>query len=345
MEHAAGTYRDLIASSGAWDVGAQPPYFHRAMLDATVDCIKIVAPDGTLIHMNKAGCLALGVPEDGDFGMPWLPLLDPSVHAVGGEALGRALNGENARFSGVSGTGSAMRYWDNLLTPISRGDEGVVAVLCVSRDITAKTRLEAELSLAAERERMFAQEMRHRIKNVFGVVSSLVSLSEREAAEEASPAAALQILRGKLDALARASDATFSEMRVSGDPESGADIEKLVCAVMMPHSGRYSAEGPTVEVCSKNVTALALVLHELATNSVKHGSLSQKAGRVLVEWKTLEPGLLVRWEEQGGPAIESEPVRHGFGTRMMERYVRSLGGEIEFKWPRDGLTVSITLYH
>ncbi len=68
------------------------------MLNISVDCIKLIALDGTLVHMNKAGCDALGVPQDSSFGMPWLPLLPEDVWPAGAPALATAKAGSFARF-------------------------------------------------------------------------------------------------------------------------------------------------------------------------------------------------------------------------------------------------------
>ena len=119
------------------------------MLNASVDCIKIIATDGSLLHMNQAGCQALGVPEDDVAGRPWLPLLPAEASGRGEVALQRALGGQVGRFDGASQLpGQAPEYWDNVLTPMLAGDGAVKAVLCVSRNTTAQTEVEERLRLA-----------------------------------------------------------------------------------------------------------------------------------------------------------------------------------------------------
>lgn len=120
-----------------------------AMLSASIDCIKVVTPDGRLSHMNNAGCTALGVPENSQFGMSWLELLPEEVRAPGRSALGLARHGTNARFPGSSQLpGAAPQHWDNLLTPLTGPTGEVSAVLCVSRDVTPQREAEARLQLA-----------------------------------------------------------------------------------------------------------------------------------------------------------------------------------------------------
>ncbi len=123
------------------------------MLNVSVDCIKLIARDGTLVHMNKAGCRALGVPEDSSFGMPWLPLLPEEVRKKGEAALARAREGKFARFPGCSEVpGQSVQYWDNMLTPVAHEGGHPTAILCVSREVTAERH--ALESLKESRERL-----------------------------------------------------------------------------------------------------------------------------------------------------------------------------------------------
>ena len=122
-----------------------------SMLDAALDCIKVISLDGRLRHMNRAGCLALGLaPESAQFGMPWLELLPATVRSQGRRALARAGSGKAARFSGRSVVdGQAVQYWDNRLSPMYDGAGQVVSILCVSRNITAQREAEQRLRLQA----------------------------------------------------------------------------------------------------------------------------------------------------------------------------------------------------
>ncbi len=123
------------------------------MLDISLDCIKLIALDGTLVHMNKAGCHALGVPEDSPFGMPWLPLLPKDVWTAGEQALICARAGTFARFPGRSIVpGRKVQYWDNMLTPVMSAGGRPTAILCVSREVTAER--EALKSLRESQERL-----------------------------------------------------------------------------------------------------------------------------------------------------------------------------------------------
>lgn len=128
------------------------------MLDVSVDCIKLIALDGALIHMNKAGCHALGVAEESGFGMPWLPLLPEDVQSIGEEALAIAQTGEFARFPGRSALpGQETQYWDNMLTPVIGEGGQPTAILCVSREVTAERKALESLQQSQERLTMAAE--------------------------------------------------------------------------------------------------------------------------------------------------------------------------------------------
>jgi PAS domain S-box-containing protein len=120
-----------------------------AMLDMTIDCVKVITPDGCLSNINKAGRVALGVPETSSYGMDWLSLLPEEIRAGGCVALDVARKGENSRFDGCSQLPSeAKRYWDNSLTPVLNADGRTEVILCLSRDVTLQRSIEEQLRLA-----------------------------------------------------------------------------------------------------------------------------------------------------------------------------------------------------
>lgn len=341
MEAAAGIYTRAIFPDALSKTEPHLSDLQKAMLDATPDCIKVVSVDGKLLTMNRAGCLALNVPEDSGFGMPWLPLLPEEVHQLGTEALRKAAAGHNARFPGKSESPGGIMYWDNLLTPLVDVSGRVLSILCVSRDVTAKTQLERELEDAINREKLLSREMQHRIKNLFSVVSGLISIAEREAATDKTLETATHILREKLGALARASDAAFADVDIQDGETSQVDLEALVNSVLQPYGDRCLVIGSQASIGRKTMTMLALFLHELATNSVKYGALSVDDGNVAVRWETDGDTLDLTWIETGGPEISTLPDRRGFGSEMVDRIVRSTGGTINRTWRTEGLVANL----
>jgi diguanylate cyclase (GGDEF)-like protein/PAS domain S-box-containing protein len=153
------------------------------MLDASVDCIKVINNDGTLLHMNRSGSLALGIDENQKtFGMPWLELLPPEVRRRGRKAVRNVLNGKNARFAGLSITphGKA-QHWDNILTPVTDEHGAITNILCVSRDVTSQRVVEQRLLIASEYDdltglpnrRLFKKKLKQEMKRALHANKSL----------------------------------------------------------------------------------------------------------------------------------------------------------------------------
>ncbi|GBQ64769.1 signal transduction histidine kinase [Ameyamaea chiangmaiensis NBRC 103196] len=332
---------DVIAPAPPSQTAPDLSHLQQAMLDITPDCIKVLGVDGTLITMNRAGCVALGVPEHSGFGMPWLSLLPETVRKAGHTALGQAARGCTARFAGQSASSAGTSYWDNLLTPVTDASGQVVSILCVSRDVTAQTRLEQQLERAVAREKLLANEMQHRIKNLFTVVAGLISLAEKESTAAPPGTSATTILRDKLAALARASDAAFLDTPECGDER--ADLATVVASVMQPYGARCTTAGPVATVLRSVTTTLALVLHELATNAVKYGALSGESGQVSITWTLSGGALTLTWVEANDRRDRDEPCQRGFGTTMVDRIVQAVGGTVDRCWTDQGLTVTIDM--
>lgn len=147
------TGSDIHARVQAQQELAESVEMQKNMLDVSVDCIKLLRTDGTLIHMNQSGCDALGVAPDSGFGHRWLPLLPHEVREKGERALQQAIQGKNARFAGMSVIpGMAPMHWDNILTPVKDACGRTTSILCVSRDITLQREAEIRLREASEQD-------------------------------------------------------------------------------------------------------------------------------------------------------------------------------------------------
>jgi two-component sensor histidine kinase len=119
--------------------------------------------------------------------------------------------------------------------------------------------------------------------------------------------------------------------------------------VLRPHRGdrdeRFEVSGPAVHLSSKTALAIAMALHELATNAIKYGALSNERGEVSLHWTVEqadgEQRLHMVWSEQGGPDV-TPPSRKGFGTRLIERGLAAeLGGSVQISYPISGVVCII----
>ncbi|HEY0434993.1 MAG TPA: hypothetical protein VGC92_00020 [Phenylobacterium sp.] len=128
----------------------------------------------------------------------------------------------------------------------------------------------------------------------------------------------------------------------------GADLRRLVeeelLAFSLGEAARVAIEGPDVALSPAAAQALAMALHELATNAAKYGSLSVPAGRVSVSWTRKGRGALaIRWTESGGPEV-ARPSRRGLGTAMLARALSgTLGGKSKLDWRTEGLVCELEL--
>ena len=157
----------------------------------------------------------------------------------------------------------------------------------------------------------------------------------------AQPGDFAEVVQGRVAAIARA-HTILADTRWSG-----ADLATLARQELEAHAlpGRFSISGVPVTIVASSAQALSSVLHELTINAVKHGALSVSTGRVTVSIAVNQRsgGLIVDWNETGGPAV-TPPTRRGFGSVIIERTVRDqLAGEVDFDWHPGGLRFRMAL--
>ena len=188
-----------------------------------------------------------------------------------------------------------------------------------------------------------AQEMQHRMGNLFGVVSSIVRLSGRG---ETDVRTALDKANERILALARAHQMTSTNSGAGGDPTL---LHDLVETVLEPYrlnaEGRIVLGGKRVELPPRAITPIGLALHELATNAVKYGALKQPEGRVLIEWMRDGEGggLRLVWEEEGGAPVLEPREGAGTGTRILKGVMGAIEATITFDWRERGVKVTIAM--
>ncbi|WP_171132395.1 sensor histidine kinase [Sphingomonas sp. ID1715] len=200
-----------------------------------------------------------------------------------------------------------------------------------------------EAKRAAERNELLSRELSHRIKNIFAVISGLVNLTGRRSAE-LKPV--MNELLGRIAALGRAHEFARPHSPQSAPELGETTLHGLLAELLKPYadagSERVAIRGVNAIVDDKGATPIALVVHELATNSAKYGALSVNEGGVIVDIAEDGERLELVWTEQGGPPVTGAPDHVGFGTQLAELSVaRQLGGELRKEWRREGLKVKI----
>jgi two-component sensor histidine kinase len=205
---------------------------------------------------------------------------------------------------------------------------------------SALFRLVARANAAAEQERIIAHEFAHRMRNTLTLVQGI---SRRTFTADRPLDDARRDFEARLGAL---SDAHAALLDASGET---ADLKGILVRILSPFGykpgePRFWVEGPTVMLHPQAATAVALALHELATNAVKYGALSAPAGRVAVEWwlaGASDAELHLTWRESGGPTVIAPPDR-GFGSQLIERTLAdALGGSARLEFAPEGLRAEI----
>jgi PAS domain S-box-containing protein len=201
-----------------------------------------------------------------------------------------------------------------------------------------------ETRLAAEEREIIAQELSHRIKNIFAVLGGLVGLVGRQHPDAARFADAL---RDRIFALGRAHDFVRPHSKASAPRSHPATLQSLIGELLTPYMGegqdRVVFEGEDVSIDDAAATPLALLFHELATNAAKYGALGRSDGRLVISTGTDGDNVTIQWREHGGPAPAAAQTS-GFGSRLIAMSVEGqLRGQLKKHWEDDGLVVDVSV--
>lgn len=186
---------------------------------------------------------------------------------------------------------------------------------------------------------LLLHELKHRLKNTMAMVQALASQTLRNTPREEQ-----ETFLKRLHALSAAHDLLTAHdwETVSLD----ALTERALAPFREAAPGRITASGPEALLPSREALALKLSLHELATNAVKYGALSNATGEVSLSWSFPDPAepscLRLVWAERGGPTV-SPPEHRGFGSRMIAAALKGRKGKAQFDYAPDGLVVTIHL--
>ena len=187
-------------------------------------------------------------------------------------------------------------------------------------------RLLASFAEKEQEREILAREIQHREKNILAVVFSLIRQSVTQKDEASRLIDRIKAFTGVPNPLD------------DSDP-SAASLEAILREGM---PDRVTLDGPRVLLSAPQAKALRLVFHEMTTNAVKHGALSEPDGRVTVEWSMEDAGLEIVWREIDGPKVAA-PARYNFGSRLIARTLRQLNADFEPTFPQTGYCYTIKL--
>ena len=191
---------------------------------------------------------------------------------------------------------------------------------------------------------LVALELTHRVKNVFALVSSLVSLSARGRPEVQEFAQAVQ---ARIRALARAHDCLAPcdprGPRPAGRQTAHGLLRTLTAPYEAEHSPQITIEGADAPIGMHSAGTIALIVHELATNAAKYGALSNETGTIRIVCAKVDRRYSIEWREEGGPRLMGEPKHCGFGTMITERLAAAELVNMQRSWRPEGLRVFLSM--
>lgn len=255
--------------------------------------------------------------------LPVVSYLAVPVISVSGEVLGGLFfaHDDPARFTAETET---------LVSAIA----AQTAVAMDNARLHKAAQLEIEHRRRAEDSKeLLLHELKHRVKNTLATIQAVAMQTFREA-----PKSELEAFISRLLALSGAHD--LLTQRDWDMVDVGHIVRRAVAPFAAQGSDRFNISGPAIAMPADKALQLAMVLHELATNAVKYGALSNLSGTVEVSWTQSDDGvsspLQLEWIERGGP-LTSPPSRKGFGSRMIERALRGENSGAEFDFSPEGL--------
>lgn len=219
--------------------------------------------------------------------------------------------------------------------PVMDDSGKVIRVIGLAEDITARKHTEM-------RAMLIAQEMDHRARNLMTIVRGIISQTLRS--QPVAPAVT-ELLLGRLAAMSAAHKAV---MRRNWEHAAMVDLVSLALEPFRAQANRIVVAGPDCELTPQIGLILALALHELATNALKHGALSVPSGQINLVWEPApvgdRPGFRLVWRETGGPPCAAvRPATRGFGTNLLEEGLAWYDGEAQLDFALEGLTATLTL--
>ena len=334
-----GVVVDITEQRRAAEALAESELRFRTLADTMPQMVWSALPDGYHDYYNARWYEFTGMPEGSTDGEGWNGMFHPDDQDRAWEHWRHSLaTGEPYRIEYRLRHRSGLYRWVlGQALPIRDAEGRISRWFGTCTDIH-------EARLAAEEREIIAQELSHRIKNIFAVLGGLVGLAGRQHPDAAPFADAL---RERIFALGRAHDFVRPHSRESAPRNNPATLHALVGELLAPYRGdgqdRVTFEGEDVRIDDAAATPLALLFHELATNAAKYGALSKPGGWITISTRSDGETVAIRWREQGGPAPEPGQAS-GFGSRLIALSVEGqLRGSLEKQFQPDGLAVEITV--
>jgi PAS domain S-box-containing protein len=321
--------------------GALAAEHYIAIIESSDDAILSKDLNGIIMTWNRGAQLLFGYTAEEAVGKSVTILIPTDRHDEEPMILDRIRQGLS-----VDHYETVRQRKDGSLVDISltvspiKNDKGeIVGASKIAHDITASKRAQTQ-------QELLLREMDHRVKNLFTLAISLLTLSGRYAT---SVPQLIDSTRDRLSALARAHALTLSQGPGALHSPRPTTLHSLIEAITAPHldaggGRRFSIVGCDMEISGSTISSLALLLHEFATNSVKYGALSSTTGQIRVHCADRTGTVVITWSEQGGPEVAPPIGNEGFGDLLVRATVAGqLRGDISREWKPEGLVIRLSV--
>jgi two-component sensor histidine kinase len=294
--------------------------------------------DTDRLELDQRGHVLWGVPNTGTI---TFETLSSRIHPEDLDRVRAAFAATRDMF-GAYETDFRILHDDDVRWISARGrgdDQGIVGRIMYGVFIDVTERKKAE-----EAREMLAGEMNHRVKNIFAITSALTTISARSTTTKDEM---VKNLRQRIFALSKAHDMVRPDV---SQQKKAAELGDLLVTLLEPYATTHSnaervhISTPILLVGEKSATALALVVHELATNSIKYGALSNANGALDVKCSANGGEVVIVWSESGGPPTSKPSGPSGFGTKLVVSSLSDqLGGTISASWPLTGAVITLKM--
>jgi PAS domain S-box-containing protein len=313
----------------------------RVIADSMPQMVWSTLPDGFHDYYNARWYEFTGVPEGSTDGEAWNGMFHPEDQARAWATWRHSLaTGDLYEIEYRLRRHDGLYRWTlGRAMPLRNAEGEITRWFGTCTDIDDLKRIEQGTAL-------LSQELSHRIKNIFAVVSALIALSAREHPEARTFA---RSVRDRIGALARAHEFVRPHSEVSRPVIGETTLHGFLASLFRPYAApdgatRVEITGEDALFDDQAATSVALLFHELATNAAKYGALSGAGGRVSLTTQRRGDRFILNWRETGGPPVAGTPDRSGFGSSLAVLSVEGqLGGRLERVWHVGGLEVTADL--
>ncbi len=285
-------------------------------------------PDNPIVYTNSAFLDLTGYAEDEVIGRNCRFLQGEGTTEESLAAVRRAIQSQSVETVEILNYRKDGSSFTNALQigPVLDDSGNLVFYFGSQLDVTEKLEAERKARELAD------NELIHRLRNIVNVMEIVIKMTARE---EADPIMVGSVASERLRAL---SDAHLQTINHREDQK--VSITKVAQSILLAYAPKqFSLDGPEITLPRHLLSCMALVLHELATNSVKHGSLGAKTGTVKLSWDIQTNGdidvLGLSWLELGGPEV-TKPERSS-GSKIVSDLIAAVDGSITMEWVKSGL--------